>query len=119
MTLLDSLNLFLEGIDLGLSTLSDLVSGEVFGLGLFSKLPLVGDALADAGGFMDDIRNDLIQPMQQVLGTAVALAPQILDDLRDAMEVALGSGPDRHLCRRGLEDLREPDLLPPTRCCSM
>jgi Ca2+-binding RTX toxin-like protein len=89
MSLLDSLNLFLEGIDLGLSTLGDLISGDLFGLPLLSKLPLIGDSLTDAGGFMDDIRNDVIQPLQDVLGSASALVPQLVDDLRDAMEEAL------------------------------
>jgi Ca2+-binding RTX toxin-like protein len=118
LTLLDSLNLFLEGVDLGLSTLGDLVSGDLFGLPLLSKLPLVGDALADAGGFMDDIRNDVIQPMQQVLGTAANLAPQIVDDLRDAMAAALGS-PIEIFVRGGevgdvpvlFEDLADPNLI--------
>src|SRR5262249_48027500 len=88
----DSLNLFLEGIDLTLSTLGDLFDGEVFGLSLLNKLPLVGDVLSDAAGFMDDIRNDIIAPLQGVLGNAPALAAQLIEDLRAAMEDQLGAG---------------------------
>src|SRR5262249_28628006 len=68
-----------------------LVTGDLFGLPLLSKLPLVGDALGDAADFMEDIRNDVIQPLQHILGNATALVPQLFDDLRDAMESALAS----------------------------
>ncbi len=66
-TLADLLNnpqALIDGLDLFLGALQDILSGEVFGV----ELPLVGDKLGDGATFIADIRNTIIDPLSDLVG---------------------------------------------------
>jgi len=89
--LLDTLNLFLAGADTVLGALGDLITGEVFGVEDVAQLPLVGDALADAGAFIEEIRNEVIPGITEILETAPELAAKIFADVGQVLQDALTS----------------------------
>ena len=59
----DSLLLGVDGIDLFLEGLQDVLDGEVFGV----QLPFVGDSLSDGARFIEDFRESFVDPFQQEL----------------------------------------------------
>ncbi len=89
LSLLDTLNLFLSGANTVLGTLGDLITGDVFGDAALEDLPLVGDALEDAGEFIDDIRNDVIPAITNIIETAPELAADIFRQVGEALKEAI------------------------------
>lgn len=87
--ILDGINLVVEGLDIALSSLSDLVTGELFGLDAVTSLPFVGDALDDIAGFFDDIRNEVIQPVLEALDAAPEIVTDILIQIQGLIEDAI------------------------------
>lgn len=87
--LLDTINLFLAGADTVLGTLGDLITGDIFGSGDFTDLPLVGDALEDAGDFIDQIRNKVIPTITSIIETAPELVVDIFRDIGQTIQSAL------------------------------
>ncbi|MGA8048966.1 MAG: LEPR-XLL domain-containing protein, partial [Burkholderiales bacterium] len=67
ISLFDDLLLSGQGIDLFLGGLQDLLSGKVFG---GTKIPLIGDQLAQAGKFIEKLRNDFVAPYEQAIQSA-------------------------------------------------
>lgn len=87
--ILDGITLFVEGIDLMFATLGDLVSGEMFGISDIDRLPFLGDAIDDIAEFFEDARDEVLQPILELLSGAEDLVADVLDDIRDLMEDAL------------------------------
>ena len=88
--LYDGILLAVDGIDLFLGGIQDVLDGEVFGI----TLPLIGDSLSDGARFIEDLRNGF------------------LDDFRTAIENF--TDPDENIVRILLFDLLGPsgiDLL--------
>ncbi|MGB8019837.1 MAG: hypothetical protein WCF04_01255, partial [Candidatus Nanopelagicales bacterium] len=55
------------------------------------ELPLVGNALADAGAFIERIRNEVIPGITEILETAPELAAKIFADVGQVLQEALTS----------------------------
>ncbi|MES2786950.1 MAG: LEPR-XLL domain-containing protein, partial [Pseudomonadota bacterium] len=89
--ILDTLSLFLAGADTVLGTLGDLITGEIFGGEGLQYLPLVGDALADVGSFIEDLRNEVIPRITSIIDGAPELAAQIFEDVGQAIQDAIDS----------------------------
>ncbi|WP_404783714.1 DUF4347 domain-containing protein [Altericista sp. CCNU0014] len=87
--LLDTIELFLAGADTVLGTLGDLITGEVFGAAALSDLPLVGDALEDAGAFIDRIRDEIIPKLTAIVEAAPELISNIFRDIGQVIQTAL------------------------------
>ncbi|UCF30054.1 MAG: LEPR-XLL domain-containing protein, partial [bacterium] len=97
--LFDNILLAVDGLDLFLAGLQDLLDGEVFGF----RLPLIGDQLADGARFIEDLRYDFVDPFRGIIETA----DEVVTDFED---------PDRNIVSGFLFDLLGPagiDLLLP------
>jgi Ca2+-binding RTX toxin-like protein len=64
--LFDSIMLAVDGLDAFLGGLQDVMDGEVFGL----NIPFLGDKLSAAGGFIQDFREDFIDPLRSFMEAA-------------------------------------------------
>lgn len=62
----DSIMLAVDGLDLFLQGLQDVMDGEVFGL----NIPFIGDKLSAGGGFIEDFRQDFIDPFRSFMEEA-------------------------------------------------
>jgi Ca2+-binding RTX toxin-like protein len=97
--LFDNILLAVDGVDLFLASLQDLLDGEIFGF----QLPLIGDQLADGARFIEDLRYDFVDPFRGAIETA----DETVTDFED---------PDRNIVSGFLFDLLGPggiDLLKP------
>ena len=65
--ILDTLTLFLEGTDLALGTIGDLITGKVFGIDDVGSLPFIGDVLEDGGEFIETVRNEIVGPITDIV----------------------------------------------------
>jgi Ca2+-binding RTX toxin-like protein len=81
LSLFDNLLLAVDGFDLFLEGLQDLLDGEIGGV----SLPLIGDSLQDGVGFIESFRNSFIDPFRT--------------------EVESFAGPDQDIVSRLLTDL--------------
>jgi Ca2+-binding RTX toxin-like protein len=90
LSLFDNIFLAVDGIDLAFEFVEDALGG----LSSFS-LPLIGDGLSDAAGFIGDLRDDLIAPLRAGLETAKDAAQDFAD-------------PDKNIVSKLLFDLLEP-----------
>ncbi|WP_407493414.1 hypothetical protein [Pseudooceanicola sp. MF1-13] len=79
--LLDTIQLFVEGLDLVFGSLGDLFTGELLGLDGIGDIPLVGDAFEDAGQFFDDIRNNLIAPISDLIDQSPEILAGVFEDI--------------------------------------
>ncbi len=66
--LFSNIPLMVDAADQFLSTLQDIMDGQVFGV----KLPLIGDKLQDGARFIENLRENFIEPLR----TLVSQAPQ-------------------------------------------
>jgi Ca2+-binding RTX toxin-like protein len=89
--LLDTLNLFLEGLDLALGSLGDLITGQVFGIDDVSQLPLIGDALDSAGDFIDTIRQEVIAPITNIIQGASDIIEDLFQQIGQTLQDLLDS----------------------------
>ncbi|HKK53086.1 MAG TPA: hypothetical protein VKA74_15925, partial [Myxococcota bacterium] len=94
LSLFDNVLLAVDGFDLFLGGLQDVLDGEVFGI----ELPLIGDGLADGARFIEDLREDFVEPFR----AAVEDAETFVDDQED---------PDRNILSKLLFDLLAPTGL--------
>ncbi|NDV61616.1 LEPR-XLL domain-containing protein [Puniceicoccales bacterium CK1056] len=83
----NSIPLMLDSLDFFLLGLQDIVDGEVFGF----ELPLIGDQLSSAAGFIDDLRKDVIKPIRQFVEQAPELGQELIQKLIFSL---LGPGSD-------------------------
>jgi Ca2+-binding RTX toxin-like protein len=63
LNIFDSILLAVDGIDMFLTQLQDVLDGEVFGI----TIPFIGDKLAAGAGFIQDFRDDFIDPFRQFI----------------------------------------------------
>ncbi|OUR78342.1 hypothetical protein A9Q83_08220 [Alphaproteobacteria bacterium 46_93_T64] len=89
--LLDTIQMFAEGIDLVLGTVGDLFSGELFGIDGVSDMPFIGDALGSVSEFFDDLRNDLVSPLINLIDETPEFLADIFTDFQDLIFGTLGS----------------------------
>ena len=68
--LFDSILLGVDGVDIFLSTLQDVLDGELLNI----PLPLIGDQLADAARFIEDFRDNFVDPFRSAVETAQEFA---------------------------------------------
>ncbi len=87
-SLFDNVLLAVDGFDLFLGGLQDLLDGEIFGI----DLPLIGDSLSDGARFIEDLREDFVEPFREL----VEDAESFVDDQED---------PDRNAISKILFDL--------------
>ncbi|MDM8557941.1 LEPR-XLL domain-containing protein [Candidatus Parabeggiatoa sp. HSG14] len=87
MTLIDQVSLLVDGIDIFLEGLQDVMDGEIGGI----SLPFIGDGLEEGVGFIEDFRNGFIA------------------DLRNNIENA--ATPDQNFISQELFGLLGPDGL--------
>lgn len=93
--LINNLSGAIDGIDFVLGIIQDVVSSQV----LSHAFPMIGDGLADAAGFIQDIRTDVIQKLRDRFGESLnstagviqlalfeTLGPEGLDFLLDGDE---------------------------------
>jgi hypothetical protein len=91
-SLIDNILLAIDGLDAFLAGLQDVLDGEVFGI----TLPLVGDKLSSAAGFIEDFRTGFLEDFRREVENAAdpnenfisvklfeLLGPSGLDILRD------------------------------------
>lgn len=89
--LLDTVQLFVEGLDLVLGTLGDLFDGSLLGLDGIGDIPLVGDAFEDAADFFDTIRTDVVQPLTDLIDQTPELLATIFEDILTVLNDTLGT----------------------------
>lgn len=81
LSLMDNLILAVDGLDVFLGGLQDVLDGEVFGI----PLPLVGDKLSDGARFIEDFRDDFISQFRDGIETMATqdknVVSQMLFDL--------------------------------------
>ena len=92
LSLFDNIFLAIDGLDLALGFIGDLLSGQVGGF----TLPLIGDELASSASFIDDLREDLIAPLREGIETAANTA----QDFAEA---------DKNIISKLLFDILGPD----------
>ena len=90
LSLFDNVLLAIDGFDLFLGGLQDVLDGEIFGL----PLPLIGDSLADGARFIEDLRQDFVEPFRDL----VEDTESFVDDQED---------PDKNIVSQILFDLLE------------
>ncbi|NEQ36297.1 MAG: hypothetical protein F6K40_08385 [Okeania sp. SIO3I5] len=74
-SLLDKINLAVEGVDLFLAGLQNILDGEIFGL----ELPLIGDNLSDASEFIGDLRRNIYDTLRDTVDN-VAKSPELIQE---------------------------------------
>ncbi|MCW5625853.1 MAG: LEPR-XLL domain-containing protein, partial [Burkholderiales bacterium] len=79
--LFNNMNSFVDGIDLILATIQDALDGQVFGI----KLPFVGDSLKDGAQFIEELRTQIIQRLNDALSGGTQSANQVKQILFDAL----------------------------------
>jgi Ca2+-binding RTX toxin-like protein len=94
LSLFDNILLAVDGFDLFLGGIQDVLDGEIFGI----ELPLIGDSLADGARFIEDLRDDFVEPFRD----AVEHAETFVDDQEN---------PDRNIVSKLLFDLLAPTGL--------
>jgi Ca2+-binding RTX toxin-like protein len=103
-SLLDNILLAVDGVDLFLEGLQEVLDGEVFGL----PLPLIGDQLAEGARFIEEFREGFIAPFRTgVEGAADPsdnLISQLLFDLLGSKQEALAADLNAALAASGLDD---------------
>jgi Ca2+-binding RTX toxin-like protein len=77
--------LLIDGLDLFLATLQDILDGDVFGF----ELPIIGDKLSAGAEFIEDLRKDIIDPIRQFIEEAPELGETMVQHLLFAI---LGPG---------------------------
>ncbi len=90
LSLFDNIRLAVDGFDLLLGGIQDVLDGEILGI----DLPLIGDSLADGARFIEDLRDDFVEPFRDGIDDAETF----VDDLND---------PNRNVISRLLFDLLE------------
>jgi Ca2+-binding RTX toxin-like protein len=75
LSLFDGVLLAVDGVDLFLGGLQDVLDGEVFGI----ELPLIGDSLSDGARFIEDLREGFLADFRQ----GVEDAEDFTEDLQD------------------------------------
>ncbi|MBW2292071.1 MAG: hypothetical protein JRG94_07130, partial [Deltaproteobacteria bacterium] len=93
-SLFDNVLLAVDGFDLFLGGLQDVLDGEIFGI----QLPLIGDSLSDGARFIEDLRQDFVEPFRDL----VADAETFVDNQED---------PDKNIVSQILFDLLAPTGL--------
>ncbi len=71
----DSILLTIDGIDMFLEGLQNVLDGEVFGF----KLPIIGDALSGGADFIEDLRKDFIDPFRDLIEKAPDIAKDFVN----------------------------------------
>ncbi|MEP5567020.1 MAG: LEPR-XLL domain-containing protein, partial [Halioglobus sp.] len=81
LSLLDNIALVVDGVDLFLAGLQDILDGEIGGV----ALPLIGDSLSDGARFIEDFRNGFVDDFREAVATLDssegAIIEQMLEDL--------------------------------------
>lgn len=77
LTLMDNMLLAVDGLDSFLGGLQDVLDGEVFGV----PLPLVGDKLSDGARFIEDFRDDFIDPFRDEIENLAVQDENIVSEL--------------------------------------
>ncbi|NOQ51065.1 MAG: hypothetical protein GQ578_02440, partial [Desulfuromonadaceae bacterium] len=77
LSLMDNMLLAVDGIDAFLEGLQDVLDGEVFGL----PLPLIGDKLSDGARFIEDFRDDFIDPFRDEIENLTEQDENIVSEL--------------------------------------
>jgi hypothetical protein len=83
--LFDSVLLAVDGIDIFLGGLQDLMDGEIFGF----ELPFIGDNLSAGAGFIEDFRVGFLADFRQFVETAKDLADEFTDEDLNVLSVEL------------------------------
>ncbi|MBK8019188.1 MAG: LEPR-XLL domain-containing protein [Betaproteobacteria bacterium] len=78
--LFSNMNSFVDGIDLILATIQDALEGQVFGV----NLPFVGDGLKDGVKFIENLRTNVVQKLNDALAGGTQSATQVKQILFDA-----------------------------------
>jgi hypothetical protein len=79
--LFSNMNSFVDGIDLILATIQDALDGQVFGV----NLPFVGDNLKDSAQFIETLRTEIVQRLDDALSGGTQSANQVRQILFDAL----------------------------------
>lgn len=108
--LFDNILLAINGLDVFLTNVQDIVDGEV----LSNDLPLIGDSLSDGGDFIETVRRGVLQQLRELVQES-PLTEQPGEDAARVVQTflfdVLGPGPaDERFA--GLELLRAPDGSP-------
>lgn len=77
LTLMDNMLLAVDGLDSFLGGLQDVLDGEVFGV----PLPLIGDKLSDGARFIEDFRDDFIEPFREEIENLAVQDENIVSEL--------------------------------------
>ncbi|MDX1450626.1 MAG: hypothetical protein R3246_16380, partial [Acidimicrobiia bacterium] len=90
--LFDSILLAVDGIDLFLGGLQDILDGEVFGL----EIPFIGDKLSAGADFIQDFRDGFVADFRDLVETGKDLADEFADAQLNAISGLLFDllGPD-------------------------
>ncbi len=75
LSLFDNIKLAVDGFDLILGGIQDVLDGEILGI----DLPLIGDSLSDGAQFIADLREDFVEPFRDGLDDAESF----IDDVSD------------------------------------
>lgn len=78
LSLLDQIEIIVDGVDLLLGGVQDIFNGQIGGL----SLPFIGDNLGAAADFIAGIRSDVIMPLQDFLETVNEEALSLLNELQ-------------------------------------
>ena len=106
-SIFDNIILAVDGLDLVLESVQDLVGGQNF------SFPLIGGDLAKAAGFIGDLRNDFISPLREAIETAKDTAQDFSDPNKNIISIFLfdilgPSGVNLLLPRVGSPDTSKP-----------
>ena len=83
LSIFDNILLAVDGLDLVLELIEDLFDG------LDVSLPLIGDDLAKAAGFIGDVREDFIDPLRDLIETAKDMAQDFADRNKNVISKAI------------------------------
>lgn len=75
LSLFDNVRLAVDGFDLILGGIQDVLDGEILGI----DLPLIGDSLADGARFIEELRDDFVEPFRDGLDDAESFVDDVAD----------------------------------------
>lgn len=88
LSLLDNIALVVDGVDLFLAGLQDILDGEVGGV----ALPLIGDSLSDGARFIEDFRNGFVDDFREAVATVDSSEGAIITDMLQGLLDDIGLG---------------------------